>query len=143
MDQKVKYNESTINRPWGERPIDAPMVPIDLHAYTQQLMQEEAWQKNDKNAITVFKSEGVTLVLIAMHKDAEVTPASVDGTGIMHLQVLDGSISFATQQEKLVIRRGQMIALHEHIDFSALAEEETICLLTMVKKNNHVPSPLH
>ena len=137
-----KFNDATYNRPLGDRPIDAPMIPIDLHAYTQQLMQEEAWQKNDRNAITVFKSEGVTIVLVALHKDAEVTPGSIEGTGIMNLQVLDGNVNFKAIDE-IMLSRGQMVVLHEHTDFIATANEESMCLLTMVKTGNILPSPRH
>lgn len=139
----VKYNESTYNRPWGERPVDAPVVPVDLHAYTQQLMEEKAWQENDRNAITVFKSDTITVVLIALHKGAEMKPATVDGTGTFTLQVLDGQVTFRTEQEALDLNRGQMVVLHEHIPYSTTANKESVCLLTMVRQNNTVPSPVH
>jgi quercetin dioxygenase-like cupin family protein len=145
----VKYNDSTYNRPWGERPVDAPIVPIDVHAYTQQLMEEEAWQKSDRNAITVFKSEGVTVVIVALHKDAVMKPGTVEGTGIMTLQVMDGHVNFRTENESLDLHRGQMVVLHEHIPYSATAMEESICVLTMVRAvadnsgNNNVPSAVH
>ena len=143
---EIKHNDSTINRPWGERPIDAPLVPIDLHAFTQQLMLEEAWQKNDRNSITVFKSDQLTIVLMALHAGTETTPATVDGTGLMNLQVLDGNISFSAANETLEINRGQMVMLHEHIPFVIKANQETVCLLTMTRENNNnneLPSPLH
>lgn len=131
---EIKQNESTHNRPWGQRPVDAPFIPIDLHAYTQQLMLEEAWQKNDRNAITVLKTNELTVVLVALHKHAEMMPGSFDGTGTFTLQVLDGSIDFTTGEEHLEINRGQMVALHAHIPYKAAAREESICLLTMVRE---------
>lgn len=129
----TKYNESTRNRPWGERPIDAPLVPIDLHAYMQEIMQEEAWQKNDRNAITVFKTDKVTIVLVALHKDAEVKPGNMESDGIINLQVLEGRVFFDVVKERLEINRGQMVVLHEHIPYSITALEETMCLLTFTK----------
>lgn len=143
---EVKHNESTINRPWGERPLDAPIIPVDLHAYTQQLMQEEAWQKNERNSITVFKSDEFTIVLMALHAGTETKPATVDGTGVMSLQVLDGSIRFVAANENLEINRGQMVMLQKHIPFTITANQETVCLLTMARENNNnneLPSPLH
>ena len=130
---EIKHNEATPNRPWGARPVDAPFIPIDLHAYTQQLMLEEAWQKNDRNAITVLKTDSITVVLVALHKEAEMIPGSFEGTGTFTLQVLDGSINFSTGDENLVVSRGQMVALHEHMPYKAIALEETICLLSMVR----------
>lgn len=130
---EVKYNESTRNRPWGERPLDAPLVPIDLMAYAQEIMQEEAWQKNDRNAITVFKTDNTTVVLVALHKDTEMKPGTVDGTGVMCLQIMDGTIRFEAHNEKIELNRGQMVMLHEHIPYVATALQESICLLTMTK----------
>lgn len=129
----VKYNEPTRNRPWGERPIDAPVVPVDLTAYAQQLMEEEAWQKNDRNAITLFKTDKITIVLVALHKDTEMKPGTVEGTGVMNLHILDGSVKFVTENEKIELNRGQMVVVHEHIPYSATALQESICLLTMTK----------
>ncbi|MCD6063957.1 MAG: hypothetical protein K0R82_1868 [Flavipsychrobacter sp.] len=143
---EIKHNDSTINRPWGERPIDAPVVPVDLHAFTEQLMLEEAWQKNERNSITVFKTDQLTVVLMALHAGTETTPATVDGTGVMNLQVLDGSIRFSAGSDVLELTRGQMVMLHEHIPFTINANQESVCLLTMTRENNSnkdIPSPLH
>jgi hypothetical protein len=131
---RVRYNESTPNRPWGERPLDAPVVPIDLHAYMQEIMEEGAWQKNDRNAITVFKSKDVTVTLVALHRDAEMKPPVYARTGIMTLQVLDGLVSFSTANEKMELYSGQMVILHEHIPYIVLALEESSCLLTMTRE---------
>lgn len=132
---EIKHNDATRNRPFGDRPIDAPFVPIDLHGYTQQLMLEEAWQKNDRNAITVFKSDTMTVVLVALHTDTEMKPGNFEGTGTLNLQILEGRLRFVTGHENLEINRGQMIVLHEHIPYSATALEETVCLLTMTREN--------
>jgi quercetin dioxygenase-like cupin family protein len=129
----AKFNDATHNRPWGERPIDANLVPIDLHAYAQEIMQEEAWQKNDRNAITVFKTDNITIVLVGLHKDAEIKPGNLESAAIINLQVLEGRVTFSTTLEKLELNRGQMVVLHEHIPYSVLAQEETICLLTLTK----------
>ena len=61
-----KFNESTINRPEGDRLLDAPFVIADLNAYIKQITEEDAWFKNDRNAITIFKGDHVTVVLIAL-----------------------------------------------------------------------------
>lgn len=129
----TRYNDSTINRPWGERPIDAPLVPIDIHGFTQQMMEEKAWQENDRNAITVFKTDNLTVVVSALHKDAEMKPGNVEGTGVMTLQILDGSVRFKANNESIELGRGQMVALHKHIPYTATALEETVCLITMAK----------
>lgn len=129
---ETKYNDATRNRPWGERPVDAPVIPLDLPAYIQQIMLEEAWQKNDRNAITLFKSENITLTLTALHKDAEIKPGNSVGNELVMMQIIDGQILFKSGMETLEINKGQMVTVHEQIPYSAVAQEETICLLTVL-----------
>ena len=39
MDEK--YNESTINRPEGERLVDAPVVQIDIPGFIKRIKREK------------------------------------------------------------------------------------------------------
>lgn len=59
-----KHNYATPQRPEGARPLDAAIIPIQLPKYIVQLKTEEAYHKNGKNAITVFKSDKVTITLL-------------------------------------------------------------------------------
>ena len=70
MDEK--FNKATTQRPQGNRVMDAPLVTIDLRSFTKQIRDEKAWKESDRNAITVFKTDGMRIVLIALHKDAEM-----------------------------------------------------------------------
>lgn len=126
---EVRYNESTHNRPWGERPIDAPVVPIDIAAYIQQLNMEEAWQKNDRNSITVFKSDTFRVVLVGLHKDAEMEAHLSEG--VINIQVLEGKIKFSTERESIELGSRQMVVLHERILHSVTAVEESFFLLSI------------
>ena len=126
MDEK--FNDSTKQRPLGERIMDAALVTIDLRNFTNQIRQEKAWTDNDRNAITVFKTEGMRIVLVALHKNAEMAKHTADG--MISVQVLEGQILFTTEEQSVEIRQGEMLALHENIPHSVLAKEETIFLLT-------------
>ena len=130
-----KSNDSTPTRPEGARLLDAPLVPIDLTQYTQQIRSEQAWEKTDRNAITVYKSQGLNIVLIALHKDAEMKKHSA--AGIISLQVLEGLILFTTDDESRELGKGQMLALHEKIPHSVMALEESVFLLTHANTASH------
>ncbi|RYE24859.1 MAG: hypothetical protein EOP51_05985 [Sphingobacteriales bacterium] len=129
----IKYNDATNNRPWGERPIDAPVIPIDITAYIQQLMLEESWQKNDRNAITLYKTENITLTLVAFHKGAELRPGDAYNSGLLMLQVIDGQMVVKSGIDALEINKGQMVTIHEQVPYSAAAAAESICLLTVLQ----------
>src|SRR5919202_465843 len=67
-----RRQDDTINRPEGERTIDAPLVTVDLPQYIEQVKNEKTWRERDHNAITVFKDDQLTLVLVALHPEAEI-----------------------------------------------------------------------
>src|ERR1043165_1903218 len=125
-----KRNESTVNRPFGERPIDAPAVSIDIPAYAQQIKDEEAWKKNDRNAITVFKTEGMTIVLVALHSGAEVAKKASEG--IMSIHLLEGEIKIETENEPVTLEKEHVFAIHKGQPYSLNALKESVFLLTMV-----------
>ena len=124
-----KFNDSTNQRPQGERIIDAALVTIDLRNFTKQIREEKAWKESDRNAITVFKTDGMRIVLLALHKDAEMIKHTADG--IISIQVMEGKILFKTEEQSIELGSGQMLALHENIPHSVVAMEETIFLLTL------------
>src|SRR5690606_33727345 len=124
-----KYNDSTDLRPKGRRLIDAPLVSIDIPEFIKQLKSEVTWQNSDRNAITVFKTNGLRIVLIALHKEAVMQEHATDG--IISVQVLEGEINFSIANESKLLRKGEMIALHEGLDHSVKAIKESVFLLTL------------
>ena len=127
MDEK--FNEATKQRPQGERTMDASLVTIDLNYFTKQIRDEKAWKESDRNAITVFKTNGMRIVLIALHKDAEMAKHKADG--MISVQVLEGQMLFTTNEQSVELGKGEMLALHENVSHSVLAKEETVFLLTL------------
>ena len=126
-------NESTPQRPEGERIVDAALVSIDLPKFMEQIKTEPAWLNGPRNAITVFKSERLRIVLIALRTGTEMPTHTADG--MISVQVLEGSLHFGTDAEKVQLTQGQLVTLHERIPHSVLALEESTFLLTLA------PSP--
>ena len=119
--------DATLNRPDGERVIDAPFVFVDLEKYTGQLKREDAWEKNDRNGITVYKTGGITIVLTCLHKDAIIEENSIDGW--LTVQVLDGVIDVTVKEKTLVLKKSQLMTLHPQISHTIHAKTETTLLL--------------
>ncbi|WP_373522846.1 cupin domain-containing protein [Aquiflexum sp.] len=125
---KKKFNEATPQRT-TDHLLDAQLVPIDIPAFIEQLKQESTWKESDRNAITVFKTDGLRIVLIALHEGAEMAKHTANGH--ISVQVIEGKIKFTTDHKSIELNKGQMLALHERIPHSVLAMEETIFLLTL------------
>ena len=126
MDEK--FNKATTQRPQGDRVMDAPLVTIDLRSFTKQIKEEKAWEDRDRNAITVFKTDGMRIVLIALRKNAEMAKHIAEG--MISVQVLEGKILFTTEEQSVELEQGGMVALHQNVPHSVQAKEETIVLLT-------------
>jgi len=124
-----KYNDATSNRPAGSRLIDASLVGIDIHEYISQIKEEEAYQKNDRNAITVFKTDNMRIVLAAFHQNATMPGNTTSGT--ISVQVLEGHIKINSGLGYLDLKAHQMAALHGEITYSISALEDSVFLLTV------------
>lgn len=125
-----KSNEATPQRPEGDRILNAPLVEMDLNKFIEQIKGESTWAESDRNSITIFKSNSMRIVLMGMHKDAELKTHTANG--IISVQVLEGNITFTAAQSTVSLEKGQMIALQEMIPHSVLALEESFFLLTLV-----------
>jgi quercetin dioxygenase-like cupin family protein len=125
-----KSNESTPQRPEGDRLLDAPLVKMNLPHLMEQLRNEPSWKDSDRNSITVYKSEHLRIVLIGLHENAELKTHTANG--IISVQVLEGHVKFTTEQEATELEKGQMLALKSKIPHSVFAVKETFFLLTMV-----------
>jgi hypothetical protein len=128
-----KYNNPTQQRPEGARPLDAGIIPINIPKYITQIKREEVYDKNGKNAITVFKSREVTITLIALKEGQVIRPGNDEGEAIMSLQIINGHLMFESIGSDTELNEGEMITLHQQLSFKASALADTICLLTMIK----------
>lgn len=129
---EIKINAATKQRPEGVRIMDAPLVSIDIFSFIEKIKKEKKWKETDRNAITVLKTDGLRIVLIALHKNAEMIKHKAEG--MISIQVLKGKLQFNTDQQSVNLGKGQMLALHEGILHSLLAKKKTIFLLMMTTK---------
>ena len=125
----VKYNDPTDLRPEGERLLDAPLVHMDLREFTKTIKSEKAWKEKDRNAITIYKTDGMRMVLIALHKNAILERHAANG--VISIQVLEGEIEFSTDAQSLNLREGQAVALHKDLQHIVKGLKESVILLTL------------
>jgi quercetin dioxygenase-like cupin family protein len=130
-----KHNDPTFRRPEGDRIIDAELVDIDLPSVIVKIREEKSWKDGRRNAITVFKTNGLRIVLIALHQGSEMARHIAEG--IISVQVLNGRIQFITDQKSVELSEGQMLALHERVPHSVKALQESIFLLTLATSSGN------
>jgi len=137
---ELKRNEATFNRPEGDRVLDASYVFVDLADFLRQLKDEKAWDKNDRNGITVYKTDRLTIVLALMHAGATIPDNKVDG--LFTLQGIEGTIRISTVDGDVELKQGQMISFHSNEPHSITALTEAAFLIWNYtdpeKKQEHI-----
>jgi quercetin dioxygenase-like cupin family protein len=132
---EYKRNDATLHRPEGDRVLDAPYVYMDLDKYIEQLKDEEAWDRSDRNGITIFKTDNLTTVLTCLHKGAAIKDNTVDG--LFQVLVIDGKVRVTTQEGDIEMRENEMITLHPNIYHNIAAlKKSTLLLQTVNGKSN-------
>ncbi len=131
---EIKYNESTELRPEGERVMDAPLVSMDIPELIKRIKDEPAWENNDRNAMTVYKTDGMRIVLVALHKNAIMKRHTAEG--IISVQMLEGEINFTTDDKSVKLKKRQMIALHKGLPHSVKAKKKSVFLLTLTTSSD-------
>lgn len=120
--------DPTKQRTEGPRIIDSDLVEMNLPGLMDQLKNESTWRESNRNALTIFKTETMRIVLMGLHKYGEIKTHKANG--VICLQVLEGGVQFEVEQRKVLLREGQMIALQENIDHSIKALHESFFLIT-------------
>ena len=108
--------------------LDAPYVFVNIPDFIRQLKSEEAWQKNDRNGITVFKTGRVTTVLTCLHAKAILKNNLVDGIFTVH--VLEGIVRVKTPDGDVDMQPNQIMAFHQLVDHSIEAMMDSVILFT-------------
>lgn len=125
-----KFNDATALRPEGERVLNAPLVEMNLDEFIHLLKSESTWKNSDRNSVTIFKSETMTMVLIGLHANAELKPHATKG--LISIQMLEGKIEFTAELRTAQMSKGQMLVLQENITHGVRAVTECCFLLTIV-----------
>lgn len=131
---QTKYNEATVNRPEGNRILDAPFVFMDLSKYSRQVKSEEAWQKNDRNSITIFKTNEFTITLCSLREAAQIMDNLVGGH--VTIQVLEGTIDFTVESSTTELTQKQMVTIHPFILHTIRAVSNSLLLMITTKMEN-------
>ena len=123
--------DATNNRPEGERKIDSPVLVIDIPRFVSQIKDETTWEERNRNAITVFKTQSMRIVLVALHKDARMETQRPEN--VFSLQVLKGKVIVKTDFTTTEVDKEMMVALHDKISYTITALKKSIFLLTVVE----------
>jgi quercetin dioxygenase-like cupin family protein len=125
---QLKNNEATANRPHGDRILNAPYVFASLADYITLVKEEKAWEKSDRNAITIFKADTISIVVTVLKQGAAMNDIQVDG--FLSLQVLEGKIKIITPDGEMEVSDNNMMIFHSGIQHSIISLTDCSLLIT-------------
>lgn len=117
------------------RILDASLLRFDIAQLLNQIKAEDDWKKEDRNAIILYKSPDLRVVLVAMHAGTAIKPHTANHP--FSLQVVEGIIRFRTDSQDVSLGRGQMITLHAGVPHELYAPEEAAFLMTLAMAEAH------
>jgi len=121
-----RQNDATINRPEGARVLDGDFIYTDLVEIVEQLRNEKAYDTNDLNGITVFKTESTTIVVTLMKQGSFSKRITVDTA--LTLLVMSGKLTIEKEGSVIELGPAQMLNFHPLIAHDIKAETETVLI---------------
>ena len=106
-----------------------PTMSFDLVREQEQLRQEQSYGSGDRNAKTLVKEPGITIVLTVMRGGAQLKEHKVAGP--ISIQALAGHIRLRTADDVVDLQAGQIMTLLAGIAHIVEAVEESAFLLTI------------
>jgi quercetin dioxygenase-like cupin family protein len=119
--------------PGSERPLHGPVQRFDLEAEVGRLREEGAWQRGQRNSITLRKGEGMNVVLLVMKAGDRLEEHAAPGP--FSLSVREGRIRFMVAEEvaEKVAEAGSdtLLTCDAGVRHTVEALSDVVCLLTI------------
>ena len=115
--------------PGSERPLHGPLQRFDLGAEAGRLMEEEAWQRGQRNSITLRKGEGMNVVLLVMKAGDRLEEHAAPGP--FSLSVREGHIRFVAAEEVAEAGSDTLLTCDAGVRHTVEALSDAVCLLTI------------
>ena len=115
--------------PGSERPLQGPLQKFDLGTEAERLMEEGAWQRGQRNSITLRKGEGMNVVLLVMKAGDRLEEHAAPGP--LSLSVREGRVRFMAEEEVAEAGSGTLLTCAAGVRHTVEALSDTVCLLTI------------
>jgi quercetin dioxygenase-like cupin family protein len=114
--------------PGSERPLHGPLQRFDLGTVVGRLKEEGAWQRGQRNSITLRKGGGMNVVLLVMKAGDRLEEHAAPGPS--SLSVREGRIRFVAGEEVAEAGSDTLLTCDAGVRH-AVALSDAVCLLTI------------
>lgn len=113
----------------ADRPVEVPLLHLQLDELLERLKQEPTWRASGRNAITLAKEPALRVVLMLLGQGTKISEHQAAGPLTFH--VLSGSVTFRAGDRGERLGSGEVIVLESAVAHEVEALEESACLLTL------------
>ena len=117
------------SRPGSERSLSEPVRGFDLDEELARLREEKEWREGRRNAITLHKGGGLSVVLLAMRSGDSLEEHSAPGP--ISLVVREGRIRFTAEGEAIEAGPETVLTCDAKVPHSVEALSDAVCILTL------------
>jgi quercetin dioxygenase-like cupin family protein len=111
------------------KPNNSSLFTFDLPALIGNMKKSHSWAKGELNAMILLRSPQKQVILTLMRSKTEVK--SFQSNDSVTLRIIEGKLRFTTWKESITLVDGQVLILHENINYNLIAKEETVLLITI------------
>lgn len=116
-------------RPRSEGPMEDALQSFDLEAEVSRLREEREWRQGQRNAATLRKGGGLSLVLLVMRAGDRLEEHSAPGP--MSLVVREGRVRFVAGDRVVEAGVETVLACAAGVHHSVEALDDAVCLLNI------------
>ncbi len=122
-------DSSSGQRPGSDRSLSGPVQGFDLDEELARLRGEKEWQEGRRNAITLRKGEGLSVVLLAMKAGDRLEEHAAPGP--ISLVVREGRVRFVAEGETVEAGPESVLTCDAGVRHSVEALSDAVCLLNV------------
>lgn len=120
---------STRPHPESERPLRGSLQSFDLNSEAERLRGEKEWKEGRRNAITLRKGGGLSIVLLVMRAGDELAEHSAPGP--ISVGIREGRIRFTAEGETVEAGPEAVLTCDAGVRHAVQALKDSICVVTI------------
>lgn len=119
--------------PETERAMHAPLQTFGIDEEVARLRGEKEWKEGRRNAITLRKGEGFSVVLLVMRAGDRIPEHSAPGP--ISVAVREGRIRFTTDEEGVEAGVEALITCEANVRHAVEALEDAVCVVSIAGRH--------
>ncbi|MDZ4203399.1 MAG: hypothetical protein U1C46_01155 [Bacteroidales bacterium] len=125
--------KETLTPPFSNnnRSLNSSLHTFDLPTLIETMKHNPIWAEGNLDTMVLLNSRNKQIILTALHDGTEIN--SFQSNNSITFKIIEGKLKFHTLKESVTLEKGQLMTLHENINYSLTNEKETILLLIIAK----------